>query len=229
MTKEEFFALGGTQENLSDLNFNAIEFVESLEGINDLLIREEIERRRSYFETDKCFLTEKYVWSLTPEDEDYYRTFCFLTNGQGNRISKYFIDYYLSINNPLRDHRKVQLWLDETYHFITCAILNQSWIQNHNVINEGAKNRLLESAIREDAKVPPKVMCDTELQKKITLDYYKKIIDLWCDHSHPRPVEKQLDNLTYCGFKMSIYDAYDYLYDEWKKSTQKNNKMNKKR
>jgi hypothetical protein len=31
MTKEEFFALGGTQENFSDPNFNVVEFVESLD------------------------------------------------------------------------------------------------------------------------------------------------------------------------------------------------------
>ena len=44
MTKEEFFALGGTQENFSDPNFNVVEFVESLEGINDFLIQKEIEQ-----------------------------------------------------------------------------------------------------------------------------------------------------------------------------------------
>mgnify|MGYP001397684889 FL=1 len=158
MTKEEFFALGGKEENLNDPNFNALEFIESLEGINDLLIREEIKRRRSYFETDKCFLTEKYVWSLTPKDEDYYKTFCFLTNGQGYRINKYFIDYYLSMNKPLRDHRKVQMWLDETYHYITLKILNQSWIENHNTINEEKKIKFLESANRRrDAKIPTRL------------------------------------------------------------------------
>jgi chromosome condensin MukBEF ATPase and DNA-binding subunit MukB len=72
MTKEEFFALGGTQENFSDPNFNVVEFVESLEGINDFIIQKEIEQE--YWTIFSKGIID-YVLELDSNHSDYYKVF----------------------------------------------------------------------------------------------------------------------------------------------------------
>ena len=237
MTKEELIGLGVDLEKLSNIDYDFIDDIEDAETEksynddwedywNDINFKLE---RELYFGTDKCFLTEKYVWSLTPDDEDYYKNFCLLTNFQGHTINKCLIDYYLKRNDPLRGHNRVDLWLNETYYFITHRTLDYKWLINDVSFDEETKVRLIEAAKEEEfTRVPVHLENDIEIQKKITLDYYKSIIDLWCDHYHPRPVEKQLDNLSCYGFKISIYDAYDYLYTKWEKSTQYNCRIIKK-
>lgn len=226
MTKEELIRYGVDLKKLSNIDYDFIDEIEDAEtekSYNDDWEKYWIERhlrqeREYFFGTDKCFLTEKYVWSLTPSDEDYYKNFCLLTNSQGHTINKCLIDYYLKMNDPLRGHKKVEPWLNETYHLITCMISDKDWLFNNVSINEEAKVKLIDEAAQEEfTRIPVDVQNDVEIQKKITLDYYKSIIDLWYEHYYPRPIEKHLDQLLCYGFKISIYEAFDYLYTKSEK------------
>jgi hypothetical protein len=232
MTIEELKALGADLNRLNDFDYDFIDDIEDAETeqSHNQEWKEYFQKlnyeheKKICFGTDKCFMTEKYVWSLTPDDDDYYKTFCLLTNSQGHSINKCLIDYWLEISEPLRGHSNVESWLNETYHYVTCMIHDDDRIINDRGLSIETKTKLLAAENKfEYANIPNEVNDNIELQNKLTLDYYKKIIDLWCTYFHPRSVEKHLDYLLFYQFDISIYDAYEYLFDLWDRKYPKNN------
>lgn len=96
MTKQEFFALGGTQKNLNDNNFSIQEFVENVEGNNDFNIQNEFEEEilGSY----SCDLLD-YVVQLDPNHIDYYKVFQIYMAGGTYNVSKCVLDRVVEPND----------------------------------------------------------------------------------------------------------------------------------
>ena len=107
MTKEEFFALGGTQENFSDPNFNVVEFVESLEGINDFLIQKEIEQE--YWTLFSKGIID-YVIELDSNHSDYYKVFEIDIFGGIYSISKSVLDHIFGSLDVLKSDIHYSVW-----------------------------------------------------------------------------------------------------------------------
>lgn len=107
MTKEEFFALGGTQENFSDPNFNVVEFVESLEGINDFLIQKEIEQEYWTLFSKRII---DYVIELDSNHSDYYKVFEIDIFGGIYSISKSVLDHIFGSLDVLKSDIHYSVW-----------------------------------------------------------------------------------------------------------------------
>jgi hypothetical protein len=99
--------LGGTQENLNDPHFNALEFIESLEGINDFLIQEEIEQEhRALF---SCEIIA-YVLELDSNHPDYYKVFEIDIFGNIYGISKSVFDHVFESLKMVKSDILYSVW-----------------------------------------------------------------------------------------------------------------------
>jgi chromosome condensin MukBEF ATPase and DNA-binding subunit MukB len=107
MTKNEFFALGGTQENFSDPNFNVVEFVESLEGINDFIIQKEIEQE--YWTLFSKGIID-YVLELDSNHSDYYKVFEIDIFGGVYSISKSVLDHIFKSLEIVKSDIHYSVW-----------------------------------------------------------------------------------------------------------------------